>query len=371
MRIAINTRHPFADHDPFRSDPIYASISRLAEKHPQDQFVYLFEGPFDSNLITSPGITGISVQAPAFFRAGYERRLAALMSSGKTNLLLNTRGICLMRASIPQILFLQDLVDIDHPRLLTRKQVIYYKKYMPRFLEKATMICTPSEYSKNIIAAKYKISTDKIKVLYPVAGALFSPLDEKSKERVKEKYAGGREYYLFSGSIEPRNDLIGLLKAFSLFKKRQKTNMLLLLVGKVGRGYEELAVKLKTFKFRSEVKLLEPLSPPDLAAITAAAYGFLYPSLYDGQAIALLEAMQCGVPLIAYAAGAIPEICGEAAIYAETGNVTDLAEKMMVLFKDENGQKELIRKGQLRSAQFHSGISDDLLWQSIMQCSLP
>ena len=366
MRIVINTWNPIVADRPIRYDPVYGAISRLAEKHPLDQFVYIFDGPIDNELITGPNITGISIRLPAFFR---DNKLAAIVKTCNPDVLLNTGGICIKRTAIPQILFLQDLVFTAQPMLVPKNQAAYYKKYMSGFLKKAKIICSPSVFSQKKITDRYLVHSDKIRVIYPFAGKEFIPLDENSKRAIKEKYADGKEYYFFSGSIEPRNDLISLLKAFSQFKKRQKTNMLLLIAAKNGSGLEEFTGKLKAFKFRGEVKIFDYLSLKEIALITAAAYGFVYPSLYEDKALPLLEAMQCWVPLITNNAGAIPEICGDAALYSRTADIKDLAEKMMQLFKDENLQKDLVKNGQLRITGFNSNYYDELLWQSILNCA--
>jgi glycosyltransferase involved in cell wall biosynthesis len=104
-----------------------------------------------------------------------------------------------------------------------------------------------------------------------------------------------------------------------------------------------------------------------LSKITAAAYAFVYPSLYEDFALNPLQAMRCEVPVVAGNAGALPELCGDAALYADCLHFEDLAEKMMLLFKDENKVKELVAAGRIRSLQFSWDKAADSLWQNILK----
>ena len=147
----------------------------------------------------------------------------------------------------------------------------------------------------------------------------FMPLPIEEKENVKAKYADGNEYFIYTGEIGSNKNLLNLLKAFSAFKKRQKSNMQLLIAGKPGWKYEEFLENLRLFRFKEEVKLLEYLPLPELVKVTASAYAMVYPSLLEGFGTQPLQAMKSGVPVITSTASAMSEICGDAALYADPG----------------------------------------------------
>ena len=121
---------------------------------------------------------------------------------------------------------------------------------------------------------------------------------------------------------------------------------------------------LKTYKYRKEINVLTDLPEKELAKITAAAYAFIYPSRYAGMALPALQAMQCRVPVITSTAGALTETCGDAALYMDAENFEDIADKMMLLFKDENLRSEFINKGSLIVHQHNK--SNDRLWEGIL-----
>ncbi|MFM8759164.1 MAG: glycosyltransferase, partial [Methylophilaceae bacterium] len=118
--------------------------------------------------------------------------------------------------------------------------------------------------------------------MYSAAKPFFQPLDYEAKAAVKAEYANDCEYFLFTGGIHPRKNLLNLLKAFSVFKKWQRSNMKLLVVGRKAWQYEDVLEKLNTYKFREDVVLLDYLDDEELAKITASAYAAVYPSFWEG-----------------------------------------------------------------------------------------
>lgn len=126
---------------------------------------------------------------------------------------------------------------------------------------------------------------------------------------------------------------------------------------------------LAAYKYRDEIMLLDKLPPETLAAITAAAYALVYPVFYDGFCTPALEAMQAGVPVITSNKAAMPEICSNAALYINPDDFNDIADKMMLLFKDENKRNELIASGLQQAAKYNWPITTELLWQAIEKCN--
>ena len=371
MTIAVNTCSPFSDDSSGCDDFIFSCFSGLAEKYPQHQFIYIFDGPFNKKYITAENITGVIAGRSLLRQYWYNFKLPTLLKKHKVTVLVNTGHACSLRTKVPQCFVIQDLSFLYTPQFFPKDHLRYYKKFMPKFLLKAKNIVTFSQFSRLAIIEKYKTGEEKIDTVYPGVSENFKPIDESVKEQIKEKYTEGKEYFLYSGVIHPRQNLVMLLKAFSFFKKRQKSNMQLVITGQDDGSYEEFTTGLKTFKFRDEVKVINSPAQEELAQITAAAYAFVYPSLYEDFALPPLQAMQCGVPVIASNAGALPEICDEAALYANPSDFNDIAEKMMLLFKDENIKKNLAEKGILRAQEFNLEKAIGLLWLSVLKCARP
>ena len=121
-----------------------------------------------------------------------------------------------------------------------------------------------------------------------------------------------------------------------------------------------------TYKYRRDVQLLIGLPETKLAKITAAAYAFIYPAHSAGSAVFPLQAMQCEVPIIASQLGAIKEKIGDAVLYADPSNFEDIAEKMMLLFKEETTRSELIESGKLVMNKTKDAKLNAKWWKSVL-----
>jgi glycosyltransferase involved in cell wall biosynthesis len=258
-----------------------------------------------------------------------------------------------------------DLAFLHYPSFIRKSHLLFYKKYTARFLKKADAIATVSEFSKKDILSRYNVESNKIDVVYSAAKEIFHSISPGIKEEVRNKYTEGKEYFIYAGAIHPRKNLMNLLKAFSVFKKRQQTNMKLVLAGRFAWKYHSFRESLATYKYRKDVVLTGYIREEELVRIIGAAYAMVYPSLFEGFGVPVLEAMQSGVPVITAVHSSMQEIAKDAALYADPGNYQDIADKMMFLYKDENLGKELARKGIEVAREYNWDITANLLWQCI------
>ncbi len=371
MIIAVNTRCPAGDLSEDIDEFIFANFSWLAKKYPQHQFIYIFDSPFDEKLITSKNISGVVVgpvaTGPWLWQYWYNYKIPAVLRKHKADVFFSADGICSLRTKVPQCLLVPGAGFLQQPQLVPKDHLRFYKRFTPKFLAKAAVVATLSASARDALAKQYKIEPQKIAIINSTPGEIYQPTSHEQKEIVKEKYAGGKEYFLFTGRLTERNNLLNLLKAFSFFKKRQKSNMQLLIATSSTETDNGITKSLATFKFREEVKLLTQLSYSELAEITASAYAFVYPILYDDLVIKPLEAMQCEVPVIAGNTDSIAERCGEAALYVNPTDFNDIAERMILLFKDEARLSELTRAGKLQVQQCSRAQTASQLWQILLQ----
>ena len=131
--------------------------------------------------------------------------------------------------------------------------------------------------------------------------------------------------------------------------------------------YHHFVESLKTYKYRDDVVLTGYLEEQELARVTGAAYGMIYPSLWEGFGVPVLEAMSCQVPVITSAGSAMEEVAGDAALYSNPADYQDIAEKMMLLYKDENLRRRLIGLGMAACRRYSWDNAADLLWQAILK----
>ena len=369
MIIAVNTRFLLVDYLEGYGNFIYETFRRITEQHPEHEFIFIFDRPYDKRFLFSNNIktvvTGPAARHPLLWKLWYDIKVPAVLKKYKADVFVSCDGFCSLGTKVPQCLVVHDLAFLHYPSAIKKSHLLFYKRYTPKFLGKAISIATVSEFSKKDIIAQYGTDAKKINVVYNGVKEIFNPINNEAKATIKNKYTDGKEYFIYAGSIHPRKNLITLLKAFSVFKKRQQTNMKLVLAGRLAWQYESFEKDLKSYKYRNDVVLTGYVEDAVLADIIGAAYAQVYPSLFEGFGVPVLEAMRCDVPVITSADSAMQEIAKDAALYADANSHTDIANKMMLLYKDENLRKELILKGRQIVKQYSWDKTATLLWQSI------
>lgn len=347
------------------------TFSRIARKYPEHEFYFIFDRPFDEAFIFEKNITPVLVKPAArhviAFKYWYDIAAARAVKKNKADIWIQPYGFCSLTSSVPQLLMVHDLAFKHFPKHISWHQLLYYKWFTPKFLKKANHIITVSEFSKNDILKYYQVDSAKISVIYGAARPEFRPMEWEEKEAIKTEYSQGKEYFLFVGGIQPRKNLMNLLKAFSLFKKWQKSNMKLLVAGRLAWQYEGLMEKLKTYKYRDDVVMLNWVSEEQLVKIMGSAYALVYPSYFEGFGLPILEAMQAAVPVITSNGSSMPETAGDAAIFANPNDPDSIANQMLLIYKDESARNKMIEAGKLRAASFNWNKTADQLWNQILR----
>ena len=142
--------------------------------------------------------------------------------------------------------------------------------------------------------------------------------------------------------------------------------MKLVLAGRLAWKSESFTSKLKSFKYRDDVVMTGYLEEKELASVIGAAYGMIYPSLWEGFGVPVLESMLCGTPVITSSNSSMEEIAGGAALLADPTDPADLAAQMMYLYKDETMRMDLIQKGFENAKRYSWDKTATLLWDSIL-----
>ncbi len=371
MVIAVNTRFLLADYLEGYGNFIYETFQRITSQHPEHEFIFIFDRPYDKRFVFNKNVkavvAGPAARHPLLWKLWYDIKIPGVLKKYKADVFVSCDGFCSLGTKVPQCLVVHDLAFLHYPSAVKKSHLLFYKRYTPKFLSKAISIATVSQFSKQDIIEQYAIDPSKIDVVFNGVKEIFKPASDEVKAATKNKYTDGKEYFVYAGSIHPRKNLITLLKAFSVFKKRQQTNMKLVLTGRLAWKYESFTEALKSYKYRNDVVMTGYVEETELVPLIGAAYGMGYPSLFEGFGVPVLEAMKCEVPVITSANSAMQEIAKEAALYAEPDSHTAIANKMMLLYKDENLRKELIQKGKEVAQQYTWDKTADLLWQSILK----
>ena len=355
MVIAVNTKIP-VDSMHGRMENFIEDVCKfIAIQQPDHRFLFIS----DSRVDKSFAYPGDTIHLTAKPKAGnfllrkywYDIKIPSILKKYKADIFVSYGNICAMNTDTPQYI-------IAH-----RPESI--KKNETKFFTRAEMIITGSVFSKNIILEKCRIASEKIQVVYPAASEIFKPAGMHQKEKARGKYSDGKEYFYYTGALKQEKSFINLLKAFSHFKKRQKSNLKLLLSRKLMNG--AFAKSLSTYSYRKDVQLIEITNEKERAEVMASAYAVLYLFPDTDFPVSALEAMQCGAPVITVAHPSIEELTGDAVLYAGTNDPKDLGEKMIRLYTDEDLRHHLVEKGKQIALQFSWQDSAELLWQCFLK----
>jgi hypothetical protein len=220
-----------------------------------------------------------------------------------------------------------------------------------RALVGADVIFTGSLTDRESLIGQFSFASDKVVALQGVPEEHFLPMIRVEKERVKEQYAGGKEYFIITQPCSDQEYLTFLLKSFAIFKKKQRSNMQLIVAG-AGEGVlQRFSAKRQTFKYREDLHFLGPLTGSEPAKLLAASYALLQP-FGDGTAQSLLNAFQARVPVISGDQQKLREFAGEAALYIDEMGPESMAAEMIRLYTNENLRSELIEKALIRLPNF-------------------
>lgn len=368
MRIGVDARFLQTDEILLHMSYTHKVIVSLARQYDEHQFIFFLDCAINSPVCLPENVsTVIITPAPTnllLLKWWYDIKVPLALKKYRADTFIGTYGLCSLTTKVRQLLIVHDLAFLHYPVSLSKQNLLFYKKFTSLFLKKAAAIAVFSDFIKKEIIGKYAISDQKITVTSLAADNSFQPLSWEEREKVKEQYAEGCDYFVFTGGLDPKKNIINLLKAFSIFKKWQKTNMKLVVAGNIEK-YKDQVEKLNSYKYKNEIHLTANLSEEDLAKITAGAYAMIFPSFYEGFGMPALEAMQCEVPVITSVDGSMAEIAGDAALYVNLEDPAEIAEQMKRIFKDEQLRNKLIAAGKERVKIYNMDKTIALTWQAV------
>jgi len=235
--------------------------------------------------------------------------------------------------------------QIIKPKSLKDSVVLKIIFLMNKFsLSKADNIISISEYTKTSALELFKISKDKIKVIYPGYKKICAEVEKKDNQL---------SYFLFVGVIKQRKNVHNLVSAFIKSKKEGNIRQKLIIVGKGSDDYmKNIKKKILESGLEEEILFLGHVGDDELANLYKNAYGFLFPSYIEGFGFPILEAMSCGIPVLTSHASSLGEVAGGAALLVDPLDVDGMSNKITELATNNGLRKELVIKGYKRTEDF-------------------
>lgn len=339
------------------------TLLRLAARHPRMQLVFIT----DHLKVPVPDMRNVRyhrlpkpAHSPLAIAWWYNLRLPPLLRSFRADLVLQCTGITTQRTGIPQCLLLHDVHSLQQQGWLPKTYQRFMRKSLPGFLRTAALVLTTGQPSMNIAQQYLPVEAGKIKSWLPMPAPLKAPADAESREAVKNQYAGGYEYFVCQAAVHPRNRLLLLLKAFSLFKKRMKSGMRLVIITGPLPAKDAWVDSLRLYKYRSELQLVQ--DPAEAEHIVAAAYACIQLSPLPADIIRSQACWSAGVPVITTDEEPAHELMGNAALFIGTDDPAELAAQMMAVYRDENLYRQVAAAGRQSWQESIGANSDEQLY---------
>jgi len=248
-----------------------------------------------------------------------------------------------------------------------------YLKCMNRLLvKKAKIIITPSDFSKNELIKYYRVNPEKIFVI-PLGydEAVYKKSDDSQKiGSVLERYKIRAPFIMSLGRLEEKKNTAAIVKAFNILKQQEKNSELkLVLAGTPGVGFEKIKNEIDSSPNKNDIILTGWITDEDAACLLNTAEVFIFPSLYEGFGIPVLESMACGCPCVLSDRGSLPEAGGEAAIYINPAQPEEIARATGKILSDSGFKHKLSEAGRERVRNFSWQKHALLVWQQLKNLS--
>jgi glycosyltransferase involved in cell wall biosynthesis len=333
------------------TDALAKCLARTYPNHKYD-LVSPYEFDFDYNGDKPKNLNRQYIPVRSIFHKWWLLGLPSLLTIYKVDVFHGTNYYVPVFAPCPTVVTIHDLSLFTQSHTHEATNVKRGKRSMPIMARMARRIIAPSEWTKREIVERLRVSSEKIRVIYEAAREVMKPLPRHFCQGAIDKYRVRPPYLLYVGTIEPRKNLLTLIRAYDELLRTTTLRPQLVLAG--GRGWlcDEVFKLVEDLKLQDQVRFTGYVEDADLPALYSAAEAFVYPSMYEGFGLPPLEAMACGAPVITSDVSSLPEVVGKAGLTHAPDNARALTEAMMKLLGDETAREHFKREGFKQAAKF-------------------
>jgi len=239
-----------------------------------------------------------------------------------------------------------DLAWSKFPKAYTLKQRLMQRFALFNISRKAARLICVSESTRSDLITRKPFTKNKTSVVH-LAGVAYEPIPHP-KDILNLK----SDYFLAGGRLDQRKNVVNVVKAYYLAREKGIKEKLVL-IGDPGYGYEEILAEIDSnSQYKKDIIMAGYMGPDRLKDLFPGASAFVFPSLYEGFGLPVLEAMGAGTPVITANTSSLPEVAGEAAILVDPDNSSQIAEAMIEVVTNQVLRADLINKGKIQAAKF-------------------
>ncbi|WFR56322.1 glycosyltransferase family 1 protein [Anaerocolumna sp. AGMB13025] len=266
-----------------------------------------------------------------------------------------------------KIAIVYDMAYKAYPETVRKRTRRLLEIALKKSCRRADHILTISEFSKKEIIKYLNIPEDKITIMpCGVDTTLYhEKYTDEDIDRVCKKYRIQGVYLLYLGTLEPRKNIVRLLKAYAQLKQKISDTPKLVLAGRKGWMYDEIFEIVNSLNLMSDIIFTGYVDAEDAPILIKGAMVFLFPSIYEGFGMPPLEAMACGTPVLTSNTSSLPEVVGDAGVLVDPFSVDSIKDGMEKLINSKELRMELSNKGLVRSKNFSWDVSTEVFHKVI------
>lgn len=337
----------------------YQTLKNILRLAPDNEYRYYYGYFFTRNIFADDQTRGKIYKAketvkhvPGLWEVAKEVQChAAALTLKSFDLYFEPNFIPLNVRAKKTVVSIMDFSFEKYPEWHPKERIKYFTRKFRKNIGRADRIIAISDFVRDEAVNEFGLPAEKVNVVrLGFNQEVFRPLPKEALAPVGRKYALPEKFILCVGSMEPRKNLLNLLKAYTSLPKSMRNEFKLVFAG--FKGWENREIMDLISKVKEDVVYLGYVTDAELGAIYNLASLFVYPSFYEGFGLPPLEAMACGCPVVVSRVASLPEVCGEAAVYVEPAEVDSIAAGMRKALEGEELRKELRAAGLARSGLF-------------------
>lgn len=370
MKIAINTRFLLPGRLEGLGRYTFEVARRLVQSHPEHEFLFFFDRPYDERFLFGKNVQPLALPPPArhplLWHIWFEYSVYRALKKYRPDVFFSPDGYLSLRAETPTVMVVHDLAYEHFPKAVPFLVRRYYQYYGLRYCLRARHLLAVSNYTREDIQKQYGVDSSRISVCGNGCREGFSPLPETERLQAQRQYSEGQPYFFYVGAVHPRKNIHRLIEAFSRFRQNTGASMKLLIAGRFAWQSGPVREAFEASSFRQDIRFLGFIPDEELPRLMGAAFGFAYPSLFEGFGLPLLEAMHCDVPIISSRSSSLPEVAGEAALLVDPMDTAQLADALRRLYEEEGLRQRLTEAGREQRRKFSWDKTAEVVYQSLV-----
>jgi glycosyltransferase involved in cell wall biosynthesis len=367
--IAVNTRLVIKE----KMDGIgwftYETMLRIAASHPQHHFWFLFDRPIAKTFMLPRNVTPVVVRPvtrlPLLLEYWNYYAVPKVLKRLKPDIYLSSDGFLPKIPDVPSLVVIHDLNFEHYPEFLPEKYRRIYQKRLRESARFAHRICTVSEASKADIASTYQINPEKIDVVYCGLNSFIKPITQEEIDQVQRQFRISNDYFIVVGTLHPRKNIHGTIKAFGTYRSRTNRKMQLVFAGNNKWFTREMKEALDTCEYRDDIVFTGRVTDHEMNGLVTGSKAMIYVSFFEGFGMPILEAAAARIPIVTSNNTSMKEIAGDAALLVDPSDVHAIANALEKIVSDDQLSQILVKRASSLPEQFSWEKSAAKIWQSI------